>query len=65
MRINRIQDMQQRDRKKDTPNQALQTTSVTRGGFGDGTYPVYQLVSSRKVVGLEVEFIKESDTYPF
>ena len=34
------------------------------GGFGDGTYPVYQLVSARKVVGLEIEFISEGEVYP-
>jgi len=34
------------------------------GGFGDGNYPVFQLTTSGKVVGLEVEFIKNSEVYP-
>lgn len=34
------------------------------GGFGDGSYPVFQLVAAGKVVGLEVEFISEADEYP-
>jgi hypothetical protein len=34
------------------------------GGFGDGSYPVFQLMASGKVIGLEVEFIKRSDKYP-
>jgi hypothetical protein len=34
------------------------------GGFGDGSYPVFQLIASGKIIGLEVEFIKGSDKYP-
>ena len=32
-------------------------------GFGDGTYDLFELISDGSVVGLEVEFINENDTY--
>ncbi len=35
------------------------------GGFGDGSYPVLELVSGGKVVGLEAVFIEEDATFPF
>jgi len=35
------------------------------GGFGDGTYTVYQLLRDGKVVGLEVEFISPGEKSPF
>lgn len=34
-------------------------------GFGDGGYPVYELLSGSKRVGVEVVFIKENEPYPF
>ncbi len=34
-------------------------------GFGDGCYPVFELLSGRKAVGLEFVFIEEDATYPF
>ena len=34
-------------------------------GFGDGTYPVYELVAEGRRVGFEVEFIPEGKAYPF
>jgi hypothetical protein len=36
-----------------------------RSGFGDGGYPVYELISRSKRVGVEVVFINESEPYPF
>jgi hypothetical protein len=33
------------------------------GGFGDGTYTVYQLMCDKKAVGLEVEFISADAKY--
>lgn len=35
------------------------------GGFGDGSYPAYELREGKRVVGLEVEFIIEGQEYPF
>jgi hypothetical protein len=35
------------------------------GGFGDGTYKVFRLVSGKQNVGLEVEFIAPGTKYPF
>jgi hypothetical protein len=34
-------------------------------GFGDGTFPVYELVQRRRRVGFEIEFIAEGVPYPF
>lgn len=34
-------------------------------GFGDGSFPVFELVSDGQVVGLEVEFISAETKYPF
>jgi hypothetical protein len=34
-------------------------------GFGDGSYPVYELKCDGKVVGLEAVFIEEDAEYPF
>jgi hypothetical protein len=34
-------------------------------GFGDGGFPIYELVSGSKRVGIEIEFIKEKEPYPF
>jgi hypothetical protein len=34
-------------------------------GFGDGSYPVFELCSDGKVVGLEIEFIGPEKRYPF
>ena len=56
---------------------ALQTVGVLRwkrikteipfakGGFGDGMYKVYRLMSGKQAVGLEVEFITPGTKYPF
>lgn len=38
---------------------------VFRSGWGDGTFPVYALKEGNKVVGMEVEFIKSGEEYPF
>lgn len=35
------------------------------GGFGDGIYKVFRLMSGKKAVGLEVEFIPSGTAYPF
>jgi hypothetical protein len=35
------------------------------GGFGDGAYTVYQLMSDGRAAGLEVEFIPAGTPYPF
>ena len=35
------------------------------GGFGDGSYDVYELLFEGKRVGLEIVFIEENDKYPF
>ena len=35
------------------------------GGFGDGTYPVYELVNNEMAIGLEVVFISPDEKYPF
>jgi hypothetical protein len=35
------------------------------GGFGDGTYSVYELRANGRSVGLEVEFIAHGEKYPF
>lgn len=34
-------------------------------GFGDGTFPVFELVVDEKRVGLEIEFIAPGTAYPF
>ncbi len=34
-------------------------------GFGDGTFPVFELVADGKRVGLEIQFIAEGTPYPF
>ena len=34
-------------------------------GFGDGTYPCFELLSDGRVVGLEVEFIPDGTGYAF
>ncbi|MBM2810267.1 MAG: hypothetical protein HW416_1026 [Chloroflexi bacterium] len=34
-------------------------------GFGDGAYPVYELTSNGNRVGIEIEFIKAGEQYPF
>jgi hypothetical protein len=34
-------------------------------GFGDGLYPVYELVADGDRVGVEVEFIAAGAPYPF
>ena len=34
-------------------------------GFGDGNFPVYELVAAGQRVGFEVEFIREGKDYPF
>lgn len=34
-------------------------------GFGDGTFPVYELLEKRRRVGIEVEFIADAKSYPF
>jgi hypothetical protein len=39
--------------------------AFVRTGFGDGGYPVYELVSGPRRVGAEVVFIKEKEPYPF
>jgi hypothetical protein len=38
---------------------------VVASGFGDGSYPVYQLVRNGTVVGLEAEFIAAGSPFPF
>lgn len=37
----------------------------TSGGFGDGTYKIFQLMLRKHAVGLEVEFIARGTKYPF
>ncbi len=39
--------------------------AFARAGFGEGGYPVYELVSGSKRVGIEIDFIKEKEPYPF
>ena len=34
-------------------------------GFGDGAFPVHELVTSDGRIGVEIEFIKPGDSYPF
>jgi hypothetical protein len=34
-------------------------------GFGDGTFPVWELVAGGERIGAEVEFIKPGTAYPF
>ena len=34
-------------------------------GFGDGTFPVFELLADGKRVGFEIEFIAEGKPYPF
>jgi hypothetical protein len=34
-------------------------------GFGDGTYPVFELMADETRVGVEVEFIAQGIPYPF
>jgi hypothetical protein len=34
--------------------------AVCESGFGDGSYPVFELRSGREVVGLEIEFLQDS-----
>ncbi len=42
------------------------TVPYVETGFGDGSYPAYELTDdSGQVVGLEVEFIKPGQTSPF
>jgi hypothetical protein len=36
-----------------------------QGGFGDGMYQVFRLMSAKQAVGLEVEFIAPGTKYPF
>ncbi len=36
-----------------------------RSGFGDGTFPVFELVSNGSRVGFEITFIKPGTPYPF
>jgi hypothetical protein len=60
-----------------TAKSATQTAGVLRwkrvktevpfvqGGFGDGIYKVYRLLSGKQPVGLEVEFIAPGTKYPF
>jgi hypothetical protein len=37
---------------------------VFNSGFGDGSYPVYELISERQRVGVEIEFISPEAEYP-
>jgi hypothetical protein len=39
--------------------------AFARSGFGDGGYPVHELVSRSSRVGIEVVFIEENASYPF
>jgi hypothetical protein len=34
-------------------------------GFGDGSFPVFELREGKRRVGFEIEFIKEGERYPF
>jgi len=36
-----------------------------QSGFGDGTFPVYELVEGDRRVGFEIEFIEDGAPYPF
>ncbi|HEV2394340.1 MAG TPA: SEL1-like repeat protein [Verrucomicrobiae bacterium] len=36
-----------------------------RSGFGDGSYQVFELLDGTKRAGFEIEFISESERYPF
>jgi hypothetical protein len=38
---------------------------VVQGGFGDGVYNVYELMEEGNIVGLEIEFIRDGEEYPF
>jgi hypothetical protein len=38
---------------------------IIESGFGDGTYPVYELRHRSKRCGIELVFIKPGDRYPF
>jgi hypothetical protein len=47
-------------------DEATDAVMVTaQSGFGDGTYPVYELADGGERVGFEVEFIKADEPYPF
>jgi hypothetical protein len=47
----------------DEQNRAVMAFAHT--GFGDGEYPLYELVSGSKRVGVEIVFIEEKQPYPF
>jgi hypothetical protein len=47
----------------DEQNRAVM--ALARSGFGDGCYPIYELVSRSRRVGVEVVFVKEKEPYPF
>ena len=34
-------------------------------GFGDGEYPIYELIHNETLCGVELEFISASEPYPF
>jgi hypothetical protein len=38
---------------------------IVQTGFGDGTYPIYELRHKSKRCGIEVLFIKPTEPYPF
>lgn len=39
--------------------------AFARSGFGDGGYPIYELISRSQRVGVEIVFIEENEPFPF